>query len=144
MADTTDLLSRRHFAFGWWTLLIFLSMGIVLEAMHGLKIGWYMSVANETRRLLWTLAHAHGTLLALVHVAFAVTLGRVALTGRRLEIASRCLMAASVLLPGGFFLGGLVIYDGDAGLGVLLVPAGALLLVVGVGIVAAATRARRA
>ena len=36
--------------------------------------------------------------------------------------------AASVLLPGGFFLGGVVFYAGDPGIGVLLVPAGAALL----------------
>jgi hypothetical protein len=35
---------------------------------------------------------------------------------------------AAVLLPAGFFLGGIVIYDGDPGLGVWLVPIGAALL----------------
>ena len=33
------------------------------------------------RRLMWTLAHAHGTLLGLVHIAFAVTV-RMGNTGR--------------------------------------------------------------
>jgi hypothetical protein len=37
-------------------------------------------------------------------------------------------MAASLLIPGGFFLGGVVIYAGDPGLGIVLVPVGALLL----------------
>lgn len=34
-------------------------------------------------------------------------------------------MAASVLLPGGFFLGGIFIHGGDPGLGIFLVPLGA-------------------
>jgi hypothetical protein len=37
-----------------------------------------------------------------------------------------------VCLPGGFFLGGVSFYSGDPGLGVLLVPVGAVLLLAGV------------
>src|SRR6266404_454558 len=29
---------RRHLGFGWWTVLIFLTLGLVLETLHGLKI----------------------------------------------------------------------------------------------------------
>jgi hypothetical protein len=127
-SDTPDLV-RRHLAFGWWSLLVFLTLGVVLEGLHGFKVGWYLGVATSTRRLMWTLAHAHGTLLALVHVAFALTVGALpAWTSRGRLVASRCLMGSSLLVPGGFFLGGVVIYAGDPGLGVMLVPAGALLL----------------
>jgi hypothetical protein len=35
-------------------------------------------------------------------------------------------------MPGGFFLGGLVFYGGDPGLGILLLPVGALLLLLAV------------
>jgi len=42
------------------------------------------------------------------------------------------LRGATCLMPAGFFLGGLFIYSGDPGLGILLVPAGGLLLVVAV------------
>ena len=48
-------------------------------------------------------------------------------------------MAASVLLPGGFFLGGIAFYSGDPGLGVLLVPVGAVLLLTAVFQMARAT-----
>ena len=41
---------------------------------------------------------------------------------------SFALIWAAILLPAGFFLGGIVIYDGDPGLGVWLVPVGAALL----------------
>jgi hypothetical protein len=82
---------------------------------------------------MWTLAHAHGTLLSLVHVAFAATLfiGGAAVEAR-LERASLCLTLALVCLPGGFFLGGLFFWGGDPGLGVLFVPIGGALLLVAV------------
>ena len=119
--------------FGWWSLLCFLTLGIVLESLHGFKVGWYLDVANETRRFLWTLAHAHGVLLSLVNLAFAVTLPHLAAdTVRLARLASPCLMGATLFLPGGFLLGGVVIHGGDPGLGILLVPVGALLLFVSV------------
>src|SRR5215467_3384303 len=122
-------LSARHLRFGWWTLAVFLSLGIVLETMHGFKIGWYLNVSNETRRLMWTLAHAHGTLLALVNLAFAATLHMLKnLSARARSWVSGGLLAANVLIPGGFFLGGMVIHAGDPGLGIVLVPLGAFFL----------------
>lgn len=140
MADdraATARLRRFHLLFAWWSLLCFLTLGIALEGMHGLKLGWYLDVSNEARRLTWTLAHAHGTLLALIHVAFAYTLGALAIPATRARrLASQSLTAASVLLPGGFFLGGLVIYEGDPGLGIFLVPLGAALLFVSVALTA--------
>src|SRR4029078_9171068 len=69
-----DFYSQRHLRFGWWALLVYLCMGIVLEALRAFKVWWYLDVANETRRLMWTLGHAHGTLLALINLAFAATL----------------------------------------------------------------------
>ena len=132
---------RSHLRFGWWSLLVFLTLGIALEAMHGFKVGWYLNVSTQTRRLLFTLAHAHGTALALVHIAFALTVANLpGWGGITRKLASACLMAASLLLPGGFFLGGLIIYDGDPGLGILLVPLGALLLFVSVLACANGTR----
>ena len=127
---TNDALRQRHLRFGWWSLFVFAASGLALESLHGLKVGWYLEVAHETRRLMWTLAHAHGTLLALVHIAFAATLPSVATAARVRTIASPALTAASILLPGGFFLGGLVTYDGDPGLGIVLVPLGAIALLV--------------
>ena len=127
-SDTLDL-CKRHLSFGWWSLLLFLLLGVALETLHGFKIGFYLDVSNSTRRHLWTLAHAHGALLALVHVAFALTLRALPLaSGRWPRIASPCLLGASVLLPGGFFVGGAFVYGGDPSLGVLLVPIGAALL----------------
>ena len=137
--------TRKNLTFGWWSLLGWLTLGMTLEAMHGFKVGWYLNAGEETRRLLLTLAHAHGVLLALVNVAFAATLASMpGLDPRAVRIASPCLAASGILLPAGFLLGGLVTYGGDPGLGVFLIPPAALLLFVGVAAVAfAALRARR-
>jgi hypothetical protein len=132
---------RAHLRYGWWSLLVFLSLGIVLEALHGFKVGWYLNVSTQTRRLLFTLAHAHGTLLGLVHIAFGITVAQLPGWGGTLrKAASACLMAATLLLPGGFFLGGLIIYHGDPGLGILLVPLGAFLLLLSVLLCASAIK----
>jgi len=131
-ADLTNGV-RRHLRVGWYALFVFLVMGAALELCHGFKIPAYIDVSNHTRRLMWTLAHAHGALLGLINIAFAFTLrGLAGWTAGRRELAGRCLLAATVLMPLGFFMGGLIIYDGDPGLGVLLVPLGALLLFVSV------------
>ena len=138
-ADAASI-RRRHLRVGWWAILGFLTLGITLEFMHGFKVSWFLDEANETRRLMFRLAHAHGVLLGLLNVAFAATLHAAPELGSSLRrIASPCLGAATVLLPGGFLLGGLVVYGGDPGPGVLAVPVGAALLFVGVLIVARAT-----
>ena len=132
-------LVSRHVRLGWWIVAIYLSLGIALEAMHGFKVDWYLNVANETRRLMFTLAHTHGTLIGILHLAFAFTLSR-ATGGAWARRASACLTGAAILLPGGFFLGGIVVYDGDPGRGVLLVPVGAALLLIAVVTTAMNTR----
>lgn len=82
---------------------------------------------------MWTLAHAHGTLFALVNIAFAFTSRNLESWSERSRgLASACLIGASLVMPGGFFLGGLVTYGGDPGLGILLVPLGGLLMFIGV------------
>jgi hypothetical protein len=114
---------------GWIALLVFVTLGTVLEALHAFKSGAYLGVGNETRRLMWTLAHAHGIGLALVHLGFGATLRALFVDVQpRLSTASRLLTWSTVLLPGGFFLGGIGTYGGDPGLGIFLVPVGALLL----------------
>lgn len=139
--ETTQELSRRHLALGWWSLLFFLTMGVCLEALHGFKLGYYLDVSNATRRHMWTLSHAHGTLLSLIHIAFAASLPLLSSTrASALRVASASLTGATVLLPGGFFLGGLWIYSGDPGLGIALVPLGALALFAAVLLTAQSVR----
>ena len=56
---------------------------------------------------------------------------------------STSLIAASTLLPGGFFLGGVAFYGGDPGLGVLLVPIGGVLLLFAIFSIARSTSGSR-
>lgn len=129
--------ARRHLRFGWWSLLLFTTLGLVLESLHGFKVRAYLDVSNETRRLMWTLAHAHGALLSIVHLIFGLSV-RVApeMGVRNRPLISWCLIGASVLLPGGFFLGGTVFYGGDPGVGVLVVPVGAVSMMIAVFLLA--------
>ncbi len=124
---------RRHLILGWSCLLVFLSLGIALELMHGFKVRFYLDVSNETRRLMWRLAHAHGALFGLINVVFALSV-KLAPGGDAAwrRAASFCLAGAALLLPGGFFLGGLLVYGADPWIGIVLVPLGALLGLVGI------------
>jgi hypothetical protein len=131
-----EALVRRHLAFGWWSLALFTSFGLLLEAGHGLKLGWYLDVGNATRRLSFTLGHAHGTLLGFANVAFALSLRHARLTAVAAARASLALRAATILMPLGFILGGVAFYAGDPGFAIALVPPGALLLVVAMVIIA--------
>jgi len=110
---------------------VFGLLGLVLETLHGFKVGAYLDVSNDTRRLMWTLAHAHGTLLGVVHLGFAFTLRHLDPDAPSIRSASSALIGASVVLPAGFFLGGIRFYAGDPGVGVALVPIGAVLLIYG-------------
>ncbi|HEY2512915.1 MAG TPA: hypothetical protein VGI39_18740 [Polyangiaceae bacterium] len=130
MSLDAERLTRRHLRIGYVALAVFLTFGAVLEALHGFKVGFYLDVDNETRRLMWRLAHAHGTLLSMVHVLYALTLR--AVPGAARPLASSTLTAALLLIPGGFFVGGLAVAGGDPNLAVLLVPAGFVALLVSV------------
>jgi hypothetical protein len=131
--DSVLHIVRRHLRFGWFLLLAFLTLGLVLETLHGFKVQAYLNLINETRRLMWTLAHAHGTALGVVHLAFAFSVSCVpSWPSTSRTVASYALVAASVLMPAGFFLGGVWVYAGDPGLGILLVPVGGILLFVAV------------
>jgi hypothetical protein len=121
--------ARMHFRWGFGSLLVFAGLGTGLELLHAFKIGPYLDVGNETRRFMFVLGHAHGVGLGLLHVAFASAVKLAALRdGARLVTASIGLRLATVLLPGGFLLGGFGAYESDPGVGVLLVPVGALVL----------------
>ena len=126
-------LVARHLRFGWWSLFLFILLGTLLEALLGFK--WTPYVTDDTRQMMWRLAHAHGTLFALVHIAFALTLNS-GMGASLHRVVSPCLIAASVLLPGGFFTGGLITYNGDPGIGVMIVPLGACFMITAVFLIA--------
>ena len=134
--------ARRHVKFGWWSLLVFASAGLVLESLHGFKVRGYVDASSETRRLMWTLAHAHGALVGLINIVAGVMWRAFPLPPNP-QLVSAALIAAGVLLPGGFFLGGVAFYGGDPGLGTLLIPVGAVLLLYALFSVARAASASR-
>jgi len=111
---------------GWILLALSLPLGVTLEALHGFKVQAFLR--SETRHEMWRLAHAHGTLLGILLLVFAL-LGERFEPARRDRIA-RELRLGAVLMPLGFFLGGLLNAEGDPSLGILLVPLGALFLLV--------------
>ena len=134
-----------HFRVGWYALTVFVFLGITLETLHGFKVGWYLDASTETRRLMWTLAHTHGTLLSILNIVFGLSVSKItAWRGSTRTLASRCLLASLLLLPIGFLLGGVFINGGDPGLGILLVPPGGLLLLTGVALTALAASRREA
>lgn len=138
-----DALATKHLSFGWWALVVFTTLGLVLEGAHGLKLGWYLDLSNATRRLSLTLGHAHGTLLGLVNIAFALSLPRAKLTATAAARASFALRAATVLMPLGFVVGSGMTYAGDPGLGIVLVPPAAALLVLAMVLIARGFSSRR-
>ena len=131
-------LKRRHLVFGWWTLATYMSVGLLLEALWAFRFNWYVSEAHAMRRLLWRLAHAHGTLFALIHIGFAASISMSSGKIGRSKFASACLLSGSLLMPGGFFLGGVYMQGngGDPGIGIFLAPVGAILMLLGVLITA--------
>ena len=135
--------ARRHLRAGWAMVSVFMTLGIALEAMHGFKVRWYLDATNETRRLMFRLGHAHGALLGILNIVFALTLAQAGARDRDPGIISKVLLAGSLLLPAGFLLGGVSVYGGDPSVGVILVPIGALLLVAAVATTAWRTLAPR-
>jgi len=113
------------------SLALFALLGLGLEALHAFKAGFYLDVSNETRRLLWRLAHAHGVLLGLLNIAYALSARSWPILQDTL--IARALLAALLLMPLGFLLGGVFARAGDPGASVALAVAGGVALLVGLG-----------
>jgi hypothetical protein len=136
-----NALASRLTRFGLWSLVAYTIIGVGLEGLHAFKLQVYLSASNETRRLMWTLGHAHGTLLGLIDLAIAGLLRSHALSSRHGSAVWWLLVGATITLPLGFFLGGIDFYSGDPGVGAALVPIGALALIGGLVVAAADLRA---
>ena len=109
---------------GWISLAVWIAFGILLEGFNAFRSPAYLD--DATRRDLFRLAHAHGTLLNIVLLLAAIC-ARLDLI-RLGRVASLGLGAAAVLLPAGFFFGGLWRFNDEPGLAIFLVPIGAVLL----------------
>jgi len=144
MTKSTERMIHHHLVVGWTVIALWGLFGLGLEAMHGLKLGFYLDLDAATRRHMWGLAHAHGTLLGLLHVGAAMTIkGNPGVAQTRAgQWGGKLLLVAAVLMPLGFLLGGLWFYAGDPGPGVLLVPLGGFALVAAAVLLALACRDR--
>jgi len=129
-------LRRAHQIWGWVGLALFAGVGLTLEALNGLKLGFYLDANNALRRELWRLGHAHGTLLSIVQIGYASALAQGWLSADRGALASFLLRGALVLLPLGFLLGGAAPSESDPWIGIWFVPVGGVFLVLGSAVVA--------
>ncbi len=128
MTAMTASVDTRTLRTGLWLLLVSLPLGLTFEALHALKVQVYLGSA--LRRELWTLAHAHGNLLGILCLVMAVVGERCCADAgarRRMLLALRL---GALLMPLGFFLGGVLNREGDPSPGIVLVPVGALFLLV--------------
>ena len=112
---------------GWLLLALSLPLGLTLEALHAFKLPAFLQ--SEVRREMWRLAHAHGTLLGILLLAFVAVAEKHVVESARAGI-SRNLRVGAVLMPLGFFAGGVLNSEGDPSLGIFLVPLGAVFLLV--------------
>jgi peptidoglycan/LPS O-acetylase OafA/YrhL len=112
----------------------FLAMGLWLEAMIGLRAaGW---VDDPLRREFLRLGHAHGGVLSLLNIALAwgmVRLKTPEAWARRIRPAA---VVGALLVALGFIGGALWHGPTDPGPLVLVVPAGAMMLVASTAAVA--------
>jgi len=127
----------RARSFGFFSLLIWASLGVALEGAHAFKVSRYLDDPARRELLVW--GHAHGVGLALVLLAYAAQ-------GIQDEASARAgahLRRASVLMPLGFVLAVCGQSEADPGPAIWLVPVGALLLLWGLlGVALGSLRAR--
>lgn len=137
MSDA-DITAQSCIRFGWTALAIFAVLGLGLESLHLFKAPPYMEVT--IRRELWTLAHAHGVLLALVTVVFGMFLAPRETT-TALRRAAAALRSGAILVPVGFLAGGIGNTETDPSLAIVAVPLGALLVIYALIVAALSARA---
>ncbi|MDC0671839.1 hypothetical protein [Nannocystis radixulma] len=122
--------AERHHRLSLALLAIFLASGLWLEAMIGLRAGGW--VDDPLRREFLRLGHAHGGVLALVNLAVAWSIGQLATPepwAGKIRVAA---LLGALLVGAGFMAGGLTHGPTDPGPPILVVPAGALLMLAAV------------
>lgn len=101
-------------------------MGLWLEAMYGLRAEGWMD--DTLRREFLRLGHAHGGILALLNLVLGGAMERLQTPdtwARRIRVAA---LLGAILVGAGFIGGGLWHGATDPGPLVLVVPAGAMML----------------
>ncbi len=131
MATTEKNESAGLIAQGWIGVVVWMTLGLLLEGLIAYRAPSYLE--DIQRRELFRLAHAHGTALSGLLVLAGLTLQQ--LKGFP-KLAALALHVGSLLMPLGFLLAGISHPEGDPGLGIWLVPPGALLMIFGVAALA--------
>jgi hypothetical protein len=116
----------RHLRLSLAVTALFLAMGLGLEAMLGLRAPGVLD--DALRREFLRLGHAHGAILGLVNVALAFALERLRTPAAWATRIRPAALLGALAVGLGFTGGGLWHGPTDPGPLVLLVPAGALLL----------------
>jgi hypothetical protein len=127
--ESPQPVARPTFLFqGWLGVAVWLGFGLLLESLTAYRIPSYLN--DPLRQELFRLAYVHGMLLNIILLTAAICANR----GLTLisKTARWSLGTGSVLLPLGFLLGGIWHFEGEAGLGIWLVPLGGLLSIFGV------------
>ena len=132
-----DSVTRVLFTRGLVLTALGMALGLTLEGLIGYKTPAYLQ--DSLRRELFRLAHAHLTLLGLLASVCGLGLSRWQVSAP--AAVRRALLAGALLMPLGFFLGGMSHPEGDPGPGIWLAPAGALLVLYGLCGVVMALRA---
>jgi peptidoglycan/LPS O-acetylase OafA/YrhL len=117
---------HRHLRLSLVQVAVFLAAGLWLEAMYGLRAEGWMD--DDLRREFLRLGHAHGALLGVLNLAIAWAMHRLDTPeswARPIRIAT---LLGALLVGLGFFGGGLWHAPTDPGPLVLVVPAGAMML----------------
>src|SRR4029079_2103459 len=110
----------------WISIALWITFGILLEGLNAFRSSAFLD--DAVRREMFRLAHAHGTLLNLVLLALAIC--------ARLDLVnlgpktSGGFRAAVIILPLGFLFAGVWHFKDEPGAAILLVPIGAVLLLV--------------
>ena len=117
----------RHLRLSLALTALFLAMGLWLEAMIGLRMsGW---VDDPLRREFLRLGHAHGGILGALNVGLGLAVERLATPEPWASAIRKAAWVGALLVGSGFVAGGLLHGPTDPGLPILVVPAGALMLV---------------
>ena len=124
--QASDRSTRRTVVTGFFLLAVFIPMGLTLEALHALKVQVYLG--SSMRREMWTLAHAHGGILGILCLVYGSIAERWLVDVSRRESIATSVRWGAILMPCGFFLGGIGNHRGDPSLGIALVPIGGLIL----------------
>lgn len=110
----------------WASVAVWMSFGLLVEGLLGFRNPTMFG--DETRREMFRLAHAHGTLLSLMLLGVVFTINKIENVP---NFAVWSLRIGTVLMPVGFLLAGIQHFPNEPGLGIWLVPPAALLIIFG-------------